>query len=146
MIPWLSEQGYAIFCILADVGQGEDFRQIGQNALELGAESCEVISLHDELSEVFEYSCFLGAKYENQYFLGTALTRPFIAKVQIDYAKKIGCKTLVHGATGRGNDQIRFEYAYKTLGEGLEVVAPWKLWAFHSRKSLIAYLEDRGFP
>ena len=145
MIPWLSEKGYEVFCILADVGQKEDLNQIKQNAYDLGAKECDIISCENELSHVFEYSCFLGAKYENQYFLGTALTRPFIAKGQIEYAKSMDCKTLVHGATGKGNDQIRFEYAYKTLGKHFEIISPWKFWEFHSRKSLITYLENKGF-
>ena len=145
MIPWLSEKGYDVYCVLADVGQKEDFERIQKNAFDLGAKSCEIISCSSELSTIFEYSCFLSAKYESQYFLGTALTRPFIAKIQIEYARSIGCNALVHGATGKGNDQIRFEYAYKTLGTGFEIISPWKFWEFTSRKSLISYLADKGF-
>ncbi len=145
MIPWLKEQGYEVYCVLADVGQKDDFDKIKENAFLLGAKDCEVVSCGDNLSEIFKYSSFLNAKYENQYFLGTALTRPFIAKAQIEYARSIGCNILVHGATGKGNDQIRFEYAYKTLASSIEVLSPWKYWEFTSRKCLISYLKEKGF-
>lgn len=145
MIPWLKDQDYEVYCVLADVGQNENFCKLKKNALDLGAKSCEIISCADELSNIFKYSCFLNAKYEGKYYLGTALTRPFIAKVQIEYAKSIGCKTLVHGATGKGNDQIRFEYAYKSLAPNLEIISPWKNWKFQSRKELISYLSNKGY-
>ena len=145
ILKWLMEEGYEVIAYIADVGQKEDFETIKKNALDLGAKSCEIISCATELSQIFEYSCFLNAKYEGQYYLGTALTRPFIAKAQIEYARSIGCTTLVHGATGKGNDQIRFEYAYKSLAGDFELISPWKFWKFSSRKELIGYLIEKGF-
>jgi argininosuccinate synthase len=98
---------------------------------------------------IIPYSIGLGALYEGKYRLGTALARPFIALEQVRYAKELGGATLIHGATGKGNDQIRFEYAYKSLAPECPVLAPWKEWSFGGRKDLIAYLRannaDEGY-
>jgi len=145
IVPWLIEQGYTVHAVLVDVGQDEDLQALKDKALRYGAKTAVISDMRPAMyAHVIPYAIGLGATYEGNYRLGTALARPFIALAQVERARELGGATLVHGATGKGNDQIRFEFAYKSLLPGTEVLAPWKVWEFSGRKDLIAYLASQG--
>jgi argininosuccinate synthase len=145
IVPWLIEQGYAVHAVLVDVGQDEDLPAAKDKALRYGAATAVIRDAKPEMyAAVIPYAIGLGATYEGTYRLGTALARPFIALEQVRRARELGGATLVHGATGKGNDQIRFEFAYKTLMPEAPVLAPWKVWDFAGRTDLIKYLADKG--
>ena len=146
IIPWLIEQNYDVHCLLVDVGQQDDFAASCEKALMLGATTAIVSDQRDALlKSIVPYVIGLNSKYENVYRLGTALARPLIAAAQVERAYELGGATLVHGATGKGNDQIRFEYAYRSLAPKLPVLAPWKVWQFQGRRDLANYLIAKGF-
>jgi len=146
IVVWLVEQGYEVHAVLVNVGQAEDLEAAREKALRLGAASAVVRDAIAPMCDtVVRHALGLAATYEGNYRLGTALARPFIAAEQVALAKKLGGATLVHGATGKGNDQIRFEYAYRSLAPECPVLAPWKTWNFSGREDLIAYLKGRGF-
>ncbi|MBZ2279486.1 argininosuccinate synthase, partial [Buchnera aphidicola] len=114
-------------------------------ALKSGASSCYISDVKNEFVEQYVYPILqTGALYEGNYLLGTAIARPLIAKKQVELALKIGADSLCHGATGKGNDQVRFEIAYASLAPQLTVIAPWRQWKFNSRESLLSYLYDRN--
>ncbi|MCG8406789.1 MAG: argininosuccinate synthase [Phycisphaerales bacterium] len=145
IVPWLIDQGYVVHAVLVDVGQSEDLPALREKALSLGSETAVVRDAKPEIFEkVVPYALGLGATYEGVYRLGTALTRPFIALEQIRRARELGGGTLIHGATGKGNDQVRFEYAYRSLAPDYPVLAPWKSWEFGGRQDLIDYLANKG--
>lgn len=145
IVIWLKELGYEIHAILVDVGQDEDLEALCDKALRCGAETAVIRDAKPMMFDtVIPQAIGLSAVYEGTYRLGTALARPFIALEQIKRAKELGGATLIHGATGKGNDQIRFEFAYKTLAPECPVLAPWKVWEFEGRKDLIAYLKSKG--
>ena len=146
IVPWLVDRGYEVHALLVDVGQDEDLHAMCERAHLFGAASATVVDATAEMAErMLPLAIGLGATYEGQYRLGTALARPIIALEQVRLARKIGATTLVHGATGKGNDQVRFEYAYRSLAPDLEILAPWKTWPFEGRTDLAAYLESKGF-
>jgi argininosuccinate synthase len=146
IVVWLRESGYEVHAVLVDVGQDEDLDALCVKAIRLGATSAVVRDAKPAMYDtVVPMTIGLGATYEGTYRLGTALARPFIAAEQVRLARQLGGATLVHGATGKGNDQIRFEYAYRSLGPECPVLAPWKVWDFEGRSDLIAYLESKGF-
>lgn len=145
IVIWLRERGFEVHAVLVDVGQEEDLPALCQKALQLGAKSAEICDARPAMCrEVLPWVIGLGATYEGTYHLGTALARPFIAAEQVRLAKKLGGATLVHGATGKGNDQIRFEFAYRSLAPECEVLAPWKVWDIGGRSDMIAYLRKHG--
>ncbi len=145
IVIWLKELGYEIHAILVDVGQDEDLEALCDKALRYGAKTAVIRDAKPAMLEtVVSKAIGLSAVYEGTYRLGTALARPFIALEQVKRAKELGGATLVHGATGKGNDQIRFEFAYKTLAPECPVLAPWRAWEFEGRKDLIAYLKSKG--
>jgi len=145
IVPWLIEQGYTVHAVLVDVGQEEDLAALREKALRFGAKTAVIADMRPEMfKHVIPYAIGLNATYEGNYRLGTALARPFIALAQVQRARALGGATLVHGATGKGNDQIRFEFAYKTLIPEAPILAPWKEWSFTGRKELISYLTDKG--
>jgi len=145
IVVWLVEQGYEVHAVLVDVGQNEDLEAAREKALRLGATSARLRCAVDQMcASLLPYAIGLGATYEGQYRLGTALARPFIAAEQVALARELGGATLAHGATGKGNDQIRFEHAYRSLAPECPVLAPWKTWDFSGREDLIAYLKSRG--
>jgi argininosuccinate synthase len=144
IVVWLAQQGYEIHAVLVDVGQDEDLPALCEKALRLGAKTAIVADARPAMEAVLPYIIGLGATYEGNYRLGTALARPFIALEQVKLAKKLGGATLVHGATGKGNDQIRFEYAYRSLAPECPVLAPWKVWDLAGRSDMIAYLKANG--
>ncbi len=133
------------FC--ADLGQEEDWEEIKNKGLSCGAEKVIIKDLKEEF--VKEYCFFAikaGARYEDWYLLGTSLSRPLIAKAQVEIALKEGADAVAHGATGKGNDQVRFELTYASLAPHLKVIAPWREWEFQGRSDLIAYAQERGIP
>jgi len=146
MLPWLQDQGYEIHAVLVDVGQNEDLAGLCQKALRYGARTAVVRDAKPAMfAEVIPLAIGLCATYEGCYRLGTALARPFIALEQVRVARQFGRATLVHGATGKGNDQVRFEFAYRSLAPDCPILAPWKVWDFRGRSDLISYLRSKGF-
>lgn len=144
-IPWLLDRGFAVHCVLVDVGQDEDLPALCAKALILGAQTAIVRDAKpDMFATVIPPAIGLAATYEGTYRLGTALARPFIALEQVRRARELGGATLVHGATGKGNDQVRFEFAYRSLAPSYPVLAPWKTWEFEGRRDLIDYLVGKG--
>ncbi|QCI19634.1 MAG: argininosuccinate synthase [Buchnera aphidicola (Brevicoryne brassicae)] len=149
IIPWLKENyNVEVIAFVADIGQSKkDLNGIEKKALESGASSCHVFDLKEEFIKNYVYPVLkTGALYEGNYLLGTALARPLIAKKQVELALNIGADSLCHGATGKGNDQVRFEMAYASLAPNLHVIAPWREWNLHSRESLLRYLHERNIP
>ena len=145
IVIWLKERGYEVHAVLVDVGQEEDLPGLCEKALKLGAKTAQICDARPAMCrQALPWVIGLGATYEGTYHLGTALARPFIAAAQVQLAKKLGGATLVHGATGKGNDQIRFEFAYRTLAPECPVLAPWKIWDLGGRSDMIAYLRAHG--
>lgn len=147
IIPWLKENyNVEVIAFVADIGQSKkDLCGIEKKALESGASSCHIFDLKEEFIKNYVYPILrTGALYEGSYLLGTALARPIIAQKQVELAFNIGANALCHGATGKGNDQVRFEMAYAALAPDLHVIAPWREWNLHSRESLLKYLKERN--
>jgi argininosuccinate synthase len=145
MVPWLLDKGFEIHAVLVDVGQEEDLPALCEKALRYGAKTAVVRDAQPLMYErIIPLAIGLGATYEG-YRLGTALARPFIALEQVRLAKQLGGATLIHGATGKGNDQIRFEFAYRSLAPECPILAPWKTWEFGGRVDLINYLTKQGY-
>ncbi len=145
IVVWLRERGYEVHAVLVDVGQGEDMQALCQKALRLGAKTAIIRDARPAMYEsILPWAIRLGATYEGVYRLGTALARPFIAAEQVRLARSLGGATLIHGATGKGNDQIRFEFAYRSLAPGYPVLAPWKVWELTGRADMIAFLRAHG--
>jgi len=147
-IEWLKETyGAEIIAFCADLGQGEDLDAVREKALKTGASKVYVEDLREEfVSEYIFPMLRVNAVYEGSYLLGTSIARPLIAKRQIEIAEKEGADAVAHGATGKGNDQVRFELTYYALKPDIKVVAPWREWPFKSRQSLIEYSESHGIP
>ena len=147
-IEWLKETyGAEIIAFCADLGQGEDLDAVREKALKTGASKVYVDDLREEfVSEYIFPMLRVNAVYEGYYLLGTSIARPLIAKRQIEIAEKEGADAVAHGATGKGNDQVRFELTYYALKPHIKVVAPWREWPFKSRQSLIEYSESHGIP
>jgi argininosuccinate synthase len=151
ILKWLINKGHDVICFLADVGQEEDFAFLRQKALLLGASKVYVEDLKKEFVENYIFRALkAGAIYEGRYLLGTSLARPLIAQRQVEVAKAENCTVLAHGATGKGNDQVRFELAYYTLLPGCSVISPWKnaefLQQFSGRTDMIEYATLHGIP
>jgi argininosuccinate synthase len=150
IIPWLKENydNCEVIAFVADIGQErEDLDGIEEKALKSGASSCYVVDLREEFVSDYVYPVLqTGAMYEGTYLLGTSMARPLIAKAQVELAVKLGADALAHGATGKGNDQVRFETTYTALAPDLKVVAPWREWDLRSREALLAYLKERNIP
>ncbi|QCI20210.1 argininosuccinate synthase [Buchnera aphidicola (Brachycaudus cardui)] len=147
IIPWLKENyNVEVIAFVANIGQSKkDLFGIEKKALKSGASSCYVSDVKEEFIKNYVYPILkTGALYEGSYLLGTALARPIIAQKQVELALKVGADALCHGATGKGNDQIRFEMSYAALAPNLHVIAPWREWKLHSRESLLKYLEERN--
>jgi len=146
MVPWLLDQGYEIHAVLVDVGQEEDLEALCEKAIRYGAATATVRDAKPAMYErIIPLAIGLAATYEGTYRLGTALARPFIGAAQVEVATALGGATLAHGATGKGNDQIRFEFAYRSLAPQYPILAPWKIWDFGGRVDLINYLTSKGF-
>ena len=145
---WIKERyNCEIIAVTANVGQNDDFEKIETKALNSGASKYYVADLVDELTEkYFIPTMQSGAKYERKYLLGTAIARPIIAKALLDIAHKENCDAIVHGCTGKGNDQIRFEQTIKHFAPNMHVIAPWRLWDIKSREDALEYAEARNIP
>lgn len=151
ILKWLIEQGYEVVCFLADVGQKEDMEFLKQKALKIGAKSVYIEDLRQEFVESYIFQALkAGALYEGRYLLGTALARPLIASKQIEIARKENTSLVAHGATGKGNDQVRFEMTYLTLMPEVTIISPWKdeafLAEFKGRSDMIKYANAKGIP
>jgi argininosuccinate synthase len=147
-IKWLKEKyNTEIIAFCADLGQGEDLEAIKEKALKTGASKVYVEDLKEEFVKDYIFPMLrANAVYEGSYLLGTSIARPLIAKKQIEIAEKEGAEAVAHGATGKGNDQVRFELTYYALKPDVKVIAPWREWSFNSRKSLIEYSRKHGIP
>lgn len=147
-IKWLKEiYGAEVIAFCADLGQGEDLEAVREKALKTGASKVYIEDLMDEFVKEYIFPMLrANAVYEGSYLLGTSIARPLIAKKQIEIAEKEGADAVAHGATGKGNDQVRFELAYYALKPDIRVIAPWREWPFNSRQSLIDYAERHDIP
>lgn len=147
-IKWLKETYSAkIIAFCADLGQGEDLEAVKKKALETGASKVYVEDLREEFVGEYVFPMLrANAVYEGSYLLGTSIARPLIAKKQMEIAAKEGAEAVAHGATGKGNDQVRFELSYYALKPDIKVLAPWREWPFDSRRSLIEYSRKHGIP
>jgi argininosuccinate synthase len=148
MLLWLKETYECeVICYTADVGQGEELTGLEEKARATGASKLYVEDLREEFVKDFVWTAVkANALYEGVYLLGTSLARPVIAKRQIEIAQKEGADAVAHGATGKGNDQVRFELTYYALQPDIKVVAPWREWEFKGRTDLMAYCEKHGIP
>jgi argininosuccinate synthase len=148
ILAWLKEK-YAvpIIAYCADVGQNEDLQAVSAKAIKTGAEKCIVDDLKSEFVKEYIFpSIQANAVYENVYLMGTSLARPCIAKGMVEAALREGCDYIAHGATGKGNDQVRFELTVKSLAPQLKIIAPWREWEFGSRTELFGFAEKHGIP
>ena len=148
IIKWLKETYRCeVIAFCADLGQEEDIRAVKTKALKTGASKAYVVDLREEFIRDYVYPMLrANAVYEDTYLLGTSIARPLIAKKQIEIANKEHADAVSHGATGKGNDQVRFELTYFALNPGIKVIAPWREWEFDSRESLIKYAKKHGIP
>ena len=148
ILKWLKEKYDAeIIAFCADIGQEEELDGLEEKALKTGASKCYVDDLTEEFARDFIYPMLrAGGLYENQYHLGTSIARPLIAKRQVDIAKLEKADAVAHGATGKGNDQVRFELTFAALAPDLKIIAPWREWDFQGRTDLINYAKKNGIP
>lgn len=149
VIPWLKENfGYDVVCVCVDCGQEEELDGLDQRAQASGAHKLYIEDITDEFCEDFILPCVkAGAVYEHEYLLGTSMARPAIAKKLVEIAREEGATAICHGATGKGNDQIRFELGIKALAPDLKIIAPWRmpeLWKMDSREAEIEYCKAHG--
>ena len=149
VIPWLKETfGYEVICCCVDCGQGNELDGLSERAQLSGAAKLYIEDINDDFAENFIMPCVqAGAVYENKYLLGTSMARPAIVKKLVEIARKEGAVAICHGATGKGNDQIRFELGIKALAPDIKVIAPWRmtdLWTMKSRDDEIAYCKAHG--
>jgi len=148
MLRWLKEHYQCeVVCYCADVGQGEELSGLEKKALATGAAKLYVEDLREEFVRNYVWTAVkANAVYEGVYLMGTSLARPVIAKRQIEIAQKEGADAVAHGATGKGNDQVRFELTYYALQPDIKVIAPWREWDFKGRTDLIAYAKQHEIP
>ena len=148
ILKWLEEvYGCEVVAFCADLGQGEDLKAIKKKAQSLGVKKVYVEDLRETFVKDHVFPMLRGnAVYEGSYLLGTSIARPLIAKRQIEIAAKEGAAAVCHGATGKGNDQVRFELTYMALHPQIKIIAPWREWTMRSRRELIEYAEKHGIP
>ena len=149
IIPWLKEHygGAEVIAFCGDVGQGDDYDAVTKKALQTGASKCVVRDLREEFVRDYCYKALsAGAVYEDRYLLGTALARPLLAYHQVQVALEEGADALSHGATGKGNDQVRFEVTYGAFAPHLKVIAPWREWTIRSREDALDYAAKHDVP
>lgn len=148
IIPWLKENyDYEVIAMAADVGQGEELDPLNEKAIKTGASKIYIEDLKEEFITDFIYPTLKAhAVYEGKYLLGTSFARPIIAKRMIEIAEKEGAVAIAHGATGKGNDQVRFELTVKALAPHLKIIAPWRIWDIKSREDAIDYAQERNIP
>src|SRR6195952_2333496 len=150
ILKWLQDNYDAeVVTFTADIGQGEELEPARKKALQLGIKQDNIFieDLREEFVRDFVFPMFrANTVYEGEYLLGTSIARPLIAKRQIEIARAVGAQSVSHGATGKGNDQVRFELGYYSLEPGIKVIAPWREWDLLSREKLLAYAEKAGIP
>jgi argininosuccinate synthase len=148
ILRWIKEEyGSEVVAFCADVGQEEELSGLPEKARDTGAVDCVIRDAREEFVRDFVFPAVRGcAVYEGSYLLGTSLARPVIAKHQVEVARETGCDAVAHGATGKGNDQVRFELAYRALAPELAVIAPWREWDLKSRTDCMAYAQKYGIP
>ena len=150
ILKWLQDNYDAeVVTFTADIGQGEELEPARKKALQLGIKQDNIFieDLREEFVRDFVFPMFrANTVYEGEYLLGTSIARPLIAKRQIEIARAVGAQSVSHGATGKGNDQVRFEMGYYALEPGIKVIAPWREWDLLSREKLLAYAEKAGIP
>ncbi len=146
IIPWLKENyDVEVICMAADLGQGEELEPLNEKAIKTGASKIYIEDLKAEFVKDYVFPVLRsGCLYEGKYLLGTSCARPLIAKKLVEIAKKEGADYIAHGATGKGNDQVRFELGIKALAPNVKVIAPWRIWDIKSREQEIDYAEARG--
>lgn len=147
ILKWLINKGYEVVCYIADVGQDEDFDKAKSKAISIGASKVYIEDLKEEFVQNYIFQALkANAVYEGKYLLGTSLARPLIAKKHIEIAKKEGTNIVAHGATGKGNDQVRFELAFIKLMPNVKIISPWKdeefLSQFEGRTDMINYAKE----
>ncbi len=151
ILKWLIEKGYEVIAYVADVGQDDDYAEVERKALMIGASKVYIKDLRREFVTDYIFPALkANAVYESRYLLGTALARPIIAKYHIDIAEKENAQWVSHGATGKGNDQVRFELGYYALNPKIKVLAPWKMQEFldqfKGRTDMLNYAQEKGIP
>ena len=148
IIPWLKETyGCEVIAMIGDVGQQEDLKAAKRKALATGASSATIEDLREEfLTNYIWPTLRAGAVYEHKYLLGTSMARPVLAKRQAEIALETGADAVSHGCTGKGNDQVRFELAYKAIAPGVKIIAPWREWTINSREDAINYARAHNVP
>ena len=148
IVPWLRENyGCEVICFCADIGQGEELSGLPEKAVASGASQCIIKDLREEFARDFLFPMLQsGAIYERQYLLGTSVARPLIAKWQVQIAEDEGADAVAHGATGKGNDQVRFELTFKALNPTLQVISPWREWDIRSREDALDYARAHNVP
>lgn len=147
IIPWLKENyvDSEVIAVCGDVGQGEELDIVYEKALKSGASKCYIVDLKEEFVKDYVWPLIAsGAVYEGKYLLGTSVARPLISKALVDIAKKEGAEYICHGATGKGNDQVRFELTIKALSPNMKIIAPWREWDIKSREDAIDYAKKHG--
>lgn len=151
ILKWLINEGYTVVAFLANVGQEEDWAEVEKKALALGAEKMVILDCQREFVEEMVFRAIqCNAIYEDRYLLGTSLARPIIARAQVRVAQENNCEFLSHGCTGKGNDQVRFELAWKTLDPSIKTIIPWRIpefiTKFQGRNDLLAYAKEQKIP
>ena len=148
IIPWLKENYQVeVIAMAADVGQGEELEPLREKAINSGASKIYIEDIREEFMRDFVFPMIKsGAFYEQQYLLGTSIARPAIAKRLVEVAEKEGADAIAHGATGKGNDQVRFELTIKALAPQMKIIAPWREWEIKSREDAIDYAQKHGIP
>ena len=149
IIPWLKENydGCDVIAVCADIGQGDELDVVREKALKSGASQVFIADLTEEfLTEYVWPTLKAGAVYEGKYLLGTSFARPVIAKKLVEIARQEGCDAIAHGATGKGNDQVRFELSVKALAPDLKIITPWREWELKSREEEIEYAKRHNIP
>ncbi|MGH7149022.1 MAG: argininosuccinate synthase, partial [Nitrospiraceae bacterium] len=148
ILKWLQETYQCeVIAFYADLGQGEDLKSVKAKAHALGVKRVYIEDLREVFVKDYVFPMLrANGVYEGSYLLGTSIARPLIARRQIEIAKKEGAEAVSHGATGKGNDQVRFELTYMALEPKIAIIAPWREWAFRSRRELIEYAEQHDIP
>lgn len=149
IIPWLKESynNCEVIAVTADLGQGDELAPVHDKALKSGASKCYILDLKEEFIADYVWPVVkAGAVYEKKYLLGTSFARPLIAKRLVEIAEKEGADAVAHGATGKGNDQVRFELSVKALAPQLAIIAPWREWSIRSREDAIDFAEAHNIP
>ncbi len=148
ILAWLKDTYQCpVIAYAGDVGQGDDMNAVREKALATGAEEIVIDDLKEEFVGDFVFPALrANAVYESNYLLGTSLARPLIARGQVQAAKRFGADAVSHGATGKGNDQVRFELSYMALEPDLKIIAPWRIWSFKGREDLMEYARSKSIP